>query len=277
MEEKKISFDDLETSDWDIFQEATLDGKPFTGVAVDDYNGVHSEYHYVNGNGHGRCFSVFDNGQLQEEIILNHGETLSERTWTKEGLLIELYDKEPLLRQEFNEKGILLTEEKDEYLHIFRNNGKMLAEYDFKSNRGVYYDWEEVWTVKFVIKDRRFILSREYMTFNEERWEQCYRDILCNDYRELLPLFLKWLEDENMPYEKRSKIICSMISDEELHIKYEGICLARDYSVKEAIPLIDSEKNNRKTPTPFQDMSYGYSVGYLAKTVLKDMKQHNLF
>ena len=48
MEEKEVLFDDLETSDWDIFQEAMLDGEPFTGVAVSDWKGVHSEYHYVN-------------------------------------------------------------------------------------------------------------------------------------------------------------------------------------------------------------------------------------
>lgn len=272
MDEKKVSFEELETSDWDIFQEATLDGEPFTGVAIGDYNGVHSEYYYVNGNGHGRCFSVFDNGQLQEEIILDHGDTLSERTWTKEGLLIELYDKEPLLRQEFNQKGVLLKEEKAEYLHKFRENGKMLADYNYITNQGVYYDWEEEWVVKFIIQDRGFILSREYMTFNEERWEQCYRDILCFDYQEMLPLFLKWVEDENMPYDKRSKIICAMISDEELHIKHQGICLARDYTVKEAIALIEAETNNKKTPSPLKNMSYGYSIGRLAKMVLEDIQ-----
>ncbi len=63
-----------------------------------------------------------------------------------------------------------------------------------------------------------------------------------------------------------------MISDDELHIKHQGICLARDYDVKEAIPIIEAEANNEKTPSPFNNMSYGCSIGRLAKMALEDLK-----
>lgn len=82
-EKMTVNIDDLEYDDYSdsVFVETRYNGKLFTGTAVDtDKNGTYTEWNFVDGYGEGRCFSRYANGQLQEELILKHGELLLENS-----------------------------------------------------------------------------------------------------------------------------------------------------------------------------------------------------
>ena len=123
MSEKIVQIDDLEGSDYDLYYENKYEGEYFTGTAISDDDGVHTEWTFVNGNGHGRWFSVFPNGQLYEETFLDDGEVISDREWNSEGQLLYRFDIEPLLEQKFDANGQLLEERTEEHYWKFYDNG----------------------------------------------------------------------------------------------------------------------------------------------------------
>lgn len=69
---EKVLIDDLESSDIDFFLDVTYYGVPFTGLALDKSDG-YTQYHYLNGKGHGRCFSRCSNGQPEDEFFSTSG------------------------------------------------------------------------------------------------------------------------------------------------------------------------------------------------------------
>ena len=83
------------------------------------------------------------------------------------------------------------------------------------------------------------------------------------------PYFIIWLKKIS---EIRSEIICSLIENEDLRFKYDGMQLAREYRIKDAIPLIKKQLSIKKCPPATQKKSYGWSVGYFAEQVLRDLK-----
>ena len=169
MSEKIVQIDDLEGSDYDLYYENKYEGEYFTGTAISD-DGVHTEWTFVNGNGHGRWFSVFPNGQLNEETFLDDGEVISDREWNREGQLLYRFDSEPLLEQKFDANGQLLEERTEEHYWKFNDNGQLLVEetkehkwtfyangtkhedYDYVSSQATVFDDSGVWIVKGKLK-----------------------------------------------------------------------------------------------------------------------------
>ena len=111
--EEKVLIDDLESSEDNMFVDVRYNGELFSGIAYDFRENFHSEYNYKNGLGHGRCFSVYNSGQLYEEFFLENGEKLEETCWYETGVKEEYYKKNPYLKQYWNEESILLLEEND--------------------------------------------------------------------------------------------------------------------------------------------------------------------
>ena len=268
MANKQIPLDDLELSEIDIYKDALYDGEPFTGTAVDDDKGIHTEWTFVDGNGHGRWFSVYPDGQLQEEIMLDHGAMISERIWNKSGMLIHKADSSPMLDQDFNNSGILIKEKTDEHLRLFFNDGVKQADYDYLASSVTVFGHSGEWIVKGKLTDSYFVLSRDKMDFNDEYWTENYISILKDDYEEFYPYFRIWLKDKTGLHEK---IIFSLIENKDLRIKYDGVLLAREYGLKSAVPLIKKQISIRECPPSTENKSYGWSVGNMAQQVLKDL------
>lgn len=268
MANKQIPLDDLELSEVDIYKEALYEGEPFTGTAVDDYKGVHTEWTFVDGNGHGRWFSVYPDGQLQEEIMLDHGEMISERGWNESGMLIHKANAAPMLEQDFNNEGILIKERTDEHLRLFFNDGVKQSDYDYIASSVTVFGHSGEWIVTGKLTDKYFVLSREKMEFNDAYWTENYISILKDDYEDFYPYFLIWLKDKAALQEQ---IIFSLIGNNDLRMKYDGILLARDYGFKSAVPLIKKQVCIKEYPPSTEHKGYGCSVGNIAQQVMKDL------
>ena len=265
-----VQIDDLELSEYDIHKEALYEDKPFTGTAISDEDGIHYEWPFVDGNGHGRWFATYSNGQLMEEIFLDHGEVISEREWNKNGQLTHKMDSDPLLDQEFDANGHLLKETTEEHYWTFYDNGTKHGDYNYLTSQVTIFDEAGVWIVKGILTDKYWVLSPEKMTFNDDCWIKNYLSILKADFEDNYPYFIIWLE--NIPH-IRSEIICSLIENEDLRLKYDGMNLARKYMIKDAIPLIEKQLSIKKCPPASENRSYGWSVGYFAEQVLIDLKR----
>ncbi len=270
MENDQVLIEDLELSDYDIYKEAMYEGKPYTGTAVEDDEGIHTEWTFVDGNGHGRWFSVYPDGRLFEETILEHGDVISERTWNKRGQLTHKMDSSPLLEQDFDDKGNLLKELTDEHLWEYYENGIKKADYDYQASSVTKYDRSGIWIIKGRLTDRYLVLSRENIEFNDDYWIQNHISILMDSYEDTYPFFRIWLMDKP---ELQADVICAMIDNKDLKLKYDGMILAREIGKKEAIPLIEKQVSIKKCPPSTEHHSYGFTVGYLAEQVLRDLKR----
>ena len=266
MSEKIVQIDDLEGSDYDLYYENKYEGEYFTGTAISD-DGVHTEWTFVNGNGHGRWFSVFPNGQLFEETILDDGEVISDREWNSEGQLLYRFDIEPLLEQKFDANGQLLEERTEEHYWKFYDNGIKHEDYDYVSSQATIFDDSGVWIVKGKLEkihDRYWDNTLRAMTFNDDHWSSNYLLILKVDYKDMLPYFHEWLKNRS---EIRSEIICLLIENEDLRFKYDGLYLAREYRILDAIPLIEKQLIN------LEHSRDPMSGAHLSRTVLDDFKR----
>ena len=267
MSEKIVQIDDLEGSDYDLYYENKYEGEYFTGTAISDDDGVHTEWTFVNGNGHGRWFSVFPNGQLFEETILDDGEVISDREWNREGQLLYRFDIEPLLEQKFDANGQLLEERTEEHYWKFYDNGIKHEDYDYESSQATIFDDSGVWIVKGKLEkihDRYLDNTLHAMTFNDDHWSGNYLSILKADYEDMYPYFLEWLKNRS---EIRSEIVCSLIENEDLRFKYDGLYLAREYRILDAIPLIEKQLIN------LEHSRDPMSGAHLSRTVLDDFKR----
>ena len=47
MANERVLIDDLELGEIDIYKDAIYEDKPFTGIAVDDDDGIHTEWTFV--------------------------------------------------------------------------------------------------------------------------------------------------------------------------------------------------------------------------------------
>ena len=99
------------------------------------------------------------------------------------------------------------------------------------------------------------------MTFNDDYWSGNYLSILKADYEDKYPYFLEWLKNKS---EIRSEIICSLIENEDLRFEYDGMNLAREYRILDAIPAIEKQLTIKEFPPDFKRLSQEMIVLKLA-------------
>ena len=99
------------------------------------------------------------------------------------------------------------------------------------------------------------------MTFNHDRWSSNYLSILKADYEDKYPYFLEWLKNRS---EIRAEIICSLIENEDLRFEYDGMNLAREYRILDAIPAIEKQLTIKEFPPDFKRLSQEMIVLKLA-------------
>jgi len=271
---KKILIEDLDSSEENIFIDVTYKGVAFTGIAYEDSEYRHSEYSYVNGFGHGRCFSIYPNGQLEEEFILEKGETIEETNWYNSGVKKYYFRKEPKVMQWWSEEGVLLKEENDDLVKHWYHNGKLKIVFE-KGVEYIYYGYDGIFAVKFKTNKSYVVLNKKEMTFNVPYIDIHYMDLLQD--HDFYKYFIIWLSD--LEKRKQEEIICNMITSDILWHKYDGINLAVQYEICNAIPYIELEASNNKKPPDIRDIrglpmtGFGNTIAERAEIALKNLKK----
>ena len=283
MESDYVMIDDLELSEESEYKGVMYCDKPFTGTAYDDWQDIHTEWTFISGQGEGRWFSVFDNGQLQEEIILDKGNVLRSKNWTKKGELLAEYQSNPFYRVEYFPSGRKKYYEDDRGYIKYFESGKIKKRFIYLEKYATIYDENEIWLVKHKSNGEKYLVfTRENMTFHDEYISVHYLELLKKNltpvlyytgYEDFYPYFLQWLPvNDGTPVDKQTTdIICNMITCNELAIKYDGMNLARQYKVQKAIPFIEKEKDNHESPPGYGNKSYGFTIGQIARIALSEL------
>ena len=266
---EKVLIDDLETSDEDIFIGVTYRGKPFTGTAVDESDG-YAEYRYLDGCGHGRCFSRYLDGQMEDEFFLDHGKMISETCWYGDGSVKSRFTSDPLLHQDFLPDGTLIREETAGYLKTWYDSGALKQDFSYSDLKMTCYAPDGTWIARQNGQQSNrgkaiFVMERSSFQFNDPFLRAHYLELL--EDPDFYPFFLRWLPEPprhpparrdwlpKLPkkYEAPSwvrEVVCAMISSENLSIKNDGISLAEAYAVQEARPLLRQCLGCRQIPLP---------------------------
>ena len=280
-----VNIDDLEFDDCSesCFVNVCYEGKPFSGIAIDKQNdGSYEEWHFVDGFGEGRGFSLFPNGQLHEEFYLEHGIEVIEKEWTENGILILNHTEDPYLMQEFYPDGSPKYDVTQDYRRSWYRSGGLKSEYEKDKGYETQFSEDGTWISKLYGKELPLTLSRDYLEFNQQYVAENYLRLL-EANRKFLWYFLLWLpekpDEDDTDYKVQdwvADVICAMIGYKDLNIKNEGIILARDYRVISAIPLLEAESKCRKKPEDiFQDdynVGYTFTIGKQAKISLQKLK-----
>lgn len=286
-----VNLNDLETSEEDLFQEVTYQGKPFTGVATEWDNGVYTEYRYQNGAGHGRCFSRWESGQLQEEFWLDGGKLLKETTWYPTGVVRSRYQADPQCIQYFTEAGVLYYERTARGWQKWYPSGER-KEQAVLGGRCTYYGKDGVWAAECLANPQfgGFGFQREQMRFHDAYLQEHYLELLEDE--DFFPYFVSWLpepkkETRRLFWRRRAKPatppevverVGRMIDADHLAIKMNGILLATRYQAKELIPQLERALTCHRTPPATFDVatgtgqSYGRTVAEQAKRVLAELQ-----
>ena len=273
--EKNILIEDLDASEENMFVDVKYKGVAFTGIGYEDSEYRHSEYSYVNGFGHGRSFSVYPNGQLEEEFFLENGVTIQETDWYKSGVKKKYFRREPFLIQRWNEEGVLLKEENAALTKEWFPSAKLKSEF-VKKNEFTYYGEDGEWAVKIKTQEDYVVHDKNEMTFNESYISGRYMNLLQD--HDFYKYFIIWLD--NLEAAKREEVICNMIRSDILWHKYDGINLASKYKVYQAVPCIKNEVGNHKTPPTMHDLDgygsigFGHTIAQRAEIALKSLKNN---
>lgn len=142
-----IPLDELETDPHSEFHDVRFRGELFTGVGVARTTRSRTEWLFENGLGHGRCFTVADDGQLLEEFTLERGAYVGEsKRWYPDGTLrsrtqhtsprveerfsargqrVEFFDEAQGLRQTWYDDGVLRSERRGDETREFTRSGAL--------------------------------------------------------------------------------------------------------------------------------------------------------
>lgn len=283
----RVEFDDLETAEYDIYFEATYNGVPFTGVAISEYKGIYSEWEYKDGFANGRWVSIYSNGTLQEEVILDMGKELSVKNWTEEGTLVYEHTAVPLIRREYFKNGGLKYEENEKGYTKYLRDGGILEKYIYEEKCKVIYLSNGDWVVKHKSEGMSYVvMDGKYLEFNDaslfNNWEEWIAANLCaeryvNHYQDIYPYFVQWIISliHRKKEKEVEKIIIAMIENEEAAIKYDGITLAMLYHIKGATDFIKKERKNGTVPSGYGNKAYGCSIGEIAEKALLELGKEN--
>jgi hypothetical protein len=276
--QEKILIGDLESSDENEFIDVKYKGTPFSGIAYADTEHYYSEYGYLNGFGQGRCFSVYKNGQLYEDLFLDKGEIIEGTTWYENGITMAYFRIKPELSKFWNAKGVLLEENTDETRKEWYASGKIKILFT-KGKEYIYYGESGKWVVKINAADvppyaKYVVTDKEKMTYNMSYIENNYMSLLQDD--DFYPYFIGWLEDKED--NKKKEAVCNMIKSNNLRLKYDGINLAVKYKIYDALPYIKLEINNGETPPIIYNLrgmpsiSYGHTISQRAINALEKLE-----
>lgn len=282
MDEKlRVPFDDLDymfdDESHSIYDGALYKGQPFTGIAIDDDGRSHFEMSFFDGMPHGRSFEISKTGVLVAEFYAENGEILqsTDRNW--DGSLIEEYSKSPFFKKKWYENGQLKYEQTDDHVITYRKDGSIRSTHLKSTGICTYFAVDGEWTYKVEAERLSgFCPNAENTHFNHEYIEKHFVDMLEHDFDEL-SLFLLWLGSFIRNESKTGEVIASMISSDNLQIKYEGLILAEECKRKDLIPLIIKQLSVHSKPPRYVGfegngcLSYMFTVAEYAQKVLNSL------
>jgi len=277
--------DDLETSDYDMFIDVIYDGIPFTGIAYEDNQKIHSEYSYLNGYGHGRSFSIYPSGQLNEEFYMEKGVELERTLWYENGLKKEYYRKKPFLYQEWNSNGILHKESTDQRTRCWYDSGQPKSILIKKSLYTFFFPTGQ-WVVKIPTEYEYVVMDTNLFEYNEPYMEEHYKELW--EDKDAYYYFSIWLirrikadNQNNLPTNsKAEEILFNMIKGQNRTRKCEGMNLAGNLKVYKALPYIQAELDNNKIPPTTSDpkirkkFKYNHEVVQQAKISIEKLTRN---
>jgi len=260
--QEMVMMDDLEiTEEWPSKDEeieyAEYNGVAFTGTAYDKTEYRYSEEKFLNGYAHGRRFTVYTDGQLCNESLMEHGFVITSTSWYKSGAKKSYYRREPKLDQFWSENGILLEEDDGTTYKNYYESGKLKNVLVRKSEK-IYYAESGEWAVKLKTEYDYAVTDRKFMTFNEDFISKNYMGLL-REY-DFYKYFLVWLQEKSD--DDRDDIIIDLIKSDVPWHKCDGINLAVRHKIRKAVPYIRLELNNEVTPPDIRGIRGNSNVGY---------------
>lgn len=279
----RVSFDEIETSEEDIYHDAVYEGEPFTGIAIDDDNGIHSEYEYIDGLANGNWISRYSNGNIQSETVLDMGEMISDKGWTEDGKLIYEFTASPLMERQFFENGELKYYKDDNGYTFFLRGGRVLQKYNYADGYKTVFSSTGEWLVKHhSCENNVLLMDAKYLEFNDEEllkhWKQWLIDninmeLYAGGYPNIYPYFIRWIGNmlDCGKNNTVDEVIIAMIEQDYLAIKYDGITLAMKHKIKAAVPYIINEKDNNTVPEGYGCNAYGFTVGQISRMALGEI------
>lgn len=293
--ELRVPLDEIDTNPEDSHYDAIYQGRPFTGVAYDEWNGEYMETPYVDGTAHGYSFCRFAGGALAWEEHIEHGEVVEETAWWPPGEIVR-HQKTRERDRYFYQDGTLCREQTAEHMRLFYPSGALKEEtlYGEKDVRLTYYGADGEWAVKgqfpYVFR-RSYTLEREGLTFNEPYLLAHAAELLADPPMDFLKFLTLWLPRWDQKSKRFSKprelpphmraVICDLIRSDALHVKYKGINLAATYRVREAIPLLEASLSIRVPPKSYRSVesggltgvSYGHTIAQRAQIALEKLRK----
>lgn len=256
----KVPLDELDTSDYDLFLEVTYEGASFTGNGYEDTSHHYSEYRYVNGQGHGKCYSVYKSGQKMEEFELNEGKYINEEhQWYPSGQLRAYSRHTPIrITRKWNEDGILIWErdEESEVNREWYGTGELFSEHMKVAAECVYYDKSGAWIMKQRSRDGHLTFTIEDMMFNEELLLEHYAGLFHEKKLEN-HLFL-WLRTKlSEEYYAAERILCDLITHPNLYVKDNAIFIAGERNIEAARPYLEEALDDYRIPPAEHDPIHG--------------------
>ena len=280
----RVDINDIDTSEDSIFIGAIYQGIPFTGVAYEETEKSYFECPFLEGNAEGRCFERLENGTLIDEALFHNGIEVEERSWFSDGQLSRVYIAEPKFVQEFRADGKKRYEYVKGVARYWYKNGMLREELDFNTLRGKYYSVNGQWLFDMKLDELGFfVTSRSNYVFNNE-YIQSHAIELLND-QDFYKHFLNWLPEYREGYdgyvapvvleETQKQIIIEMIESDNSRVQFEGICLADNFHLVEAISAIRKAAKCNIVPSDILDedgiciQSSTRSIAQQAKLALK--------
>lgn len=244
----KISYDELEF-EWidDEIEIAYYQDKPYTGIGYETTKkGCYIE-------------SVFQNGEV-----------VSEKTWNAQGTVIYDYYKE-VYQNQYYDNGILKEAEDDNGTKKYYASGSLKYDYVRKDGLAMGYLPDGIWVFRSKAQKKGYIvLSASEIAFNDIVWYEKYLEMLEEDFGFFKPYFICWIE--KCDTKKRPKMVCDMISSENLLIKETGIRMAEKYMIIEAIDYLEKERFNRQIPPAYDGVISTRTISLSARQAIGTLK-----
>lgn len=290
----RVPLDDLETSPENPWYDAVYQGRPFTGIAWDEWNGRYSETAYVDGVAHGRSFERFESGLLASDELVDHGQLTEGTFWWPPGETVRRRKTAEADRW-YDQRGALYEEKTAEHLRRFYPSGAMQEEtlYGPEEAALTCRAPDGTWTVRGrfpYVFEQSYALERERMRFHDEYIQSHAAELLETEptlwFWKYFILWLPKLPEKKGLFRKSPQtpphvrqVTCDLILSENLHVKYHGINLAKRYHVTEAVPLlrqalsIQVNPGHYGTPKDGITASYGETVAQRAQAALRSLEE----
>lgn len=271
--ERRVPFDDLETSEWSEYHDVTWQGKPFTGIAVEQCPLYTSEYRFRNGLGHGACVSRYANGQLREQFTLKNGKPVGDQyEWYADGTR-KAHRNERFARS-WSENGTLLSD-RDLIAHInlgYRTSGELLFRTGYV--QGVYQ-------VEHFGRDGEWVCRHTEAgnVYNGPAILRQFPDLLAETEQERPPCVFGWLGEN---YAENPTLVLGLLEQAfatgNRHLQDQVVLCVRFHKIYEGMPLLQKALKIHRRPADVRSREgvlchHGRTIAEQAAVAMRELEE----